>query len=169
VAFAFRANELRTRREPCVRLGRAGQFVERAIRIGVADDDDGRGVVCADFDNDGDTDILQLHMRTGSSATLWRNDTSGNTYLRVRLRGKAPNTEAAGARVWARIGAKQQMREVVIGSNFISQNPTVQIFGLGSASNVDELRIEWPDGCVVRHFGVVAQQTFVANQSDCVP
>jgi hypothetical protein len=76
----------------------AGKFVERANRVGVADDDDARGVVCADFDNDGDVDILQLHMRFGQAATLWRNDTSGSSYLRVRLRGGPPNTDAAGAR-----------------------------------------------------------------------
>jgi hypothetical protein len=36
------------------------------------------------------------------------------------------------------------MREIMIGSNYASQNPTVQIFGLGSSKKVDELRVEWP-------------------------
>jgi hypothetical protein len=38
------------------------------------------------------------------------------------------------------------MREITIGNNYTSQNPTVQVFGLGSSASVDELTIEWPDG-----------------------
>jgi hypothetical protein len=36
------------------------------------------------------------------------------------------------------------MREIQIGSNYTSQNPAVQIFGLGEATNVDALVVEWP-------------------------
>jgi hypothetical protein len=36
------------------------------------------------------------------------------------------------------------MREIMIGSNFTSQNPTLQIFGLGNAETVDEVLVEWP-------------------------
>lgn len=146
-----------------VQIG-AGRFSESAGELGLVDTEQGRGVVCADFDNDGDTDILQLHTNPTLSATLWRNETSGNNYLRVRVRGKGKNTEAAGTRIYARVGATEQMREIMIGSNFISQNPTnVVIFGLGTNSNVDELRFQWPDGTVTRHTGVTANQTFEAT------
>jgi hypothetical protein len=64
----------------------------------------------------------------------------------VKLVGQSPNTHAAGARIFASIGGKTQMREVSIGNNFVSQNPTVKHFGLGNATQVDELRVEWPDG-----------------------
>jgi hypothetical protein len=36
------------------------------------------------------------------------------------------------------------MREITIGSNYTSQNPTVQIFGLGASTVVDELLVDWP-------------------------
>lgn len=36
------------------------------------------------------------------------------------------------------------MREITIGSNFTSQNPTGQIFGLGASTVVDEIVVEWP-------------------------
>ncbi|MDH3236583.1 MAG: ASPIC/UnbV domain-containing protein, partial [Alphaproteobacteria bacterium] len=69
---------------------------------------------------------------------------AGRNFLRVKLEGLPPNTEAAGARIIARIGDKQQMREIMIGGNYTSQNPTVQIFGLDSSTMVDELLVEWP-------------------------
>jgi hypothetical protein len=142
-----------------------GRYDDRASELGLLDTQQGRGVVCADFDNDGDTDILLLHTHATVSATLWRNEASANNYLRVRVRGTAPNTEAVGTRVYARVGTTEQMREVMVGSNFISQNPTsVVIFGLGTSSSVDELRFEWPDGSVTRSFTVLANQTLVAIQ-----
>jgi hypothetical protein len=102
--------------------------------------------VPADFDHDGDTDILELTEAPGNSARLWENRTAaaGRHFLRVQLEGLPPNTEAAGARIFARIGNTEQMREIVIGSNYTSQNPTVQIFGLGTSTTVDTLRVEWP-------------------------
>ncbi len=124
----------------------AGHFEDQAEALGIDDTEQGRGVVCADFDNDGDVDILLLHRARGVAATLWRNDTSSNNFLSVKLRGAAPNTEAVGARITIDYGAFTQMREICINSNFVSQNPTVQIFGLGDATQVDELTIQWPDG-----------------------
>jgi hypothetical protein len=123
----------------------AGHFENRAEALGLADTNNARGAVCADFDDDGDIDILQLHEASGLAATLWKNDGSVNNYLRVKLKGLPPNTEGAGARIKARIGSITRMREVTIGNNYSSQNPTVQIIGLGSAAQVDELTIEWPD------------------------
>lgn len=135
-----------------------GNFEEAGAQLGLADAEQGRGVVCADFDNDGDTDILQLHMNDLNAATLWMNTRDDNNYLSVELRGTRPNTQAVGARIVAGIAGKDHLRELTLGSNFASHNPTRQVFGLGSLSQVDTLTIEWPDG----------QQTFVqaiaANQ-----
>ena len=125
--------------------GGAG-FVDRAAELGLDDPHEGRGVVCADFDNDGDTDILQLHTGMEPSATLWRNDTEGNNYLAVKLAGEPPNTEAVGARITLRVGDRNLMREVILGSNFVSNNPTDQLFGLGQAERVESLTVDWPDG-----------------------
>jgi hypothetical protein len=142
-----------------------GVFAERAGALGLDDNEQGRGVVCADFDRDGDVDILQLHQGFPVSAHYWRNENTGsNNYLAVELRGKGKNTQAAGARIYATIGERTMMREVIIGNNFVSQNPTIQYFGLGASAQVDELRIEWPDGEESIHTGVAAGQTLILDE-----
>jgi len=127
-------------------MNEAGTYTDEAVTLGLAEASSSRGVVCADFDHDGDTDILELTDAPGNSAKLWENRTAaaGHNSLRVKLEGLPPNTEAAGARIFAQVGDTRQMREIMIGSNYTSQNPTVQIFGLGSSEFVDELLVEWP-------------------------
>ena len=140
-----------------------GTFSEQSEGAGLADSERGYAIVCADFDNDGDVDIFQAHRGSDNAATLWRNDTPGGNYLRVKLNGRPPNTEAAGARVTADIRDTSQMREIMIGSNFTSQNPTVQIFGLGNADQVETLEVEWPDGATTRMDDVAQGQTLTID------
>ncbi len=125
-----------------------GTFVDEAAARGMSDIQQGRGVVCADFDNDGDVDIFMTNRGAENSAALWRNEDGGNTNnsLKVRLAGLPPNTLAANARITITVGGVTQMREVTFGSNFTSQNPAEQIFGLGPVASADTVVIEWPNG-----------------------
>ena len=136
-----------------------GTFVERAEDLGLLDMEMGRGVVCADFDNDGDTDILLLADRP----ILWRNNESGNEYLKVHLIGSPPNTQASSARISLTSENTRQIREISIGSNFLSQNPTVQLFGLGSDTSAD-LTVSWPDGSETVMMNVDSDQTLEITQ-----
>ena len=124
----------------------------------MTDTEQGRGVVCADFDGDGDVDIFMTNRGLENSGAFWRNEdeTSDNRSLSVRLVGQAPNTEAVGARIRVTVGSTTQMREVSVNNNFTSQNPTVQVFGLGSATQADAVEVEWPDGSLDNYTGVAA-------------
>jgi hypothetical protein len=58
----------------------------------------GRGATYADVDDDGDLDLLLTQV--GGPAVLLRNDQeTGHRWLRVRLEGRPPNTDAVGAHV----------------------------------------------------------------------
>ena len=139
-----------------------GTFTDRAGPLGLDDAELGRAAVCADFDNDGDVDILLLH----EGATLWENESRGANFLRVQLRGLPPNTEAVGARITVTTtGAgdtRVRMRELTLGSNYLSQNPLVQVFGLGGQTYCD-VEVEWPDGRRTRLAQVAAGETLLVT------
>ncbi|MDX1556721.1 MAG: CRTAC1 family protein, partial [Xanthomonadales bacterium] len=122
-----------------------GTYTESAAALGVADTGLGRGVVCFDYDMDGDIDIF-IANNSGPSR-LYRNDLEPNPgYLQVGLIRFPRSHTVAGSIIEIDIGATTQMREITIGSNFVSQNPLLQHFGLGGAPLVDALRVKWPDG-----------------------
>ena len=122
-----------------------------------------RGLAVADIDNDGDLDLLITN--NGQDAELLRND-GGNrsNWLQVRLRGRAPNTDAIGARVRVTTGTRTQFRDVKAGSSYLSQNDLRAHFGLGTATRIDRLEVVWPGGAVESIPGVTANQIVTIQQ-----
>ncbi len=105
----------------------------------------GRGCVYADFDGDGDLDVLLTDC--GGTPRLLRNDQAlKHHWLRVRLVGKSPNAEAIGATVKIRQGETWQERTILAGRGYLSQSELVATFGLGNSAVVDELQVIWPNG-----------------------
>jgi hypothetical protein len=62
------------------------------------------------------------------------------------LEGTRSNRDAVGARVRVRTGVSWQTRVVTAGSGYLSSSSLRQHFGLGSATRVDEVVIDWPSG-----------------------
>jgi len=105
----------------------------------------GRGLAFADFDRDGDVDIL-LTTNNGP-AHLFRNDlTSGHRALRLRLTGAKSNRDGIGAVVRVMVNGETQMRTVHTGSSYLSQSELPLTFGVGKARRVDRFEVEWPSG-----------------------
>jgi hypothetical protein len=134
------------------------EFRDEAGTRGMTDTEQGRAVVCADFDGDGDVDIFMTNRGFANSGAFWLNNdtTSQNKSVTVKLVGAAPNTQAAGARIRVVVGGVTQLAEVAVGNNFTSQTPTAQVFGLGTAGTADSVQIEWPDGSIDNYINVTA-------------
>jgi hypothetical protein len=104
-----------------------------------------RGAAFADFDNDGDIDVLIMNMNEPPS--LLRNDLkSENHWLGIRLEGAKSNRSAIGAVVTVEAASRKQSQTVVSQSSFISQNDLRLHFGLGAAAAVTVIRVDWPSG-----------------------
>jgi hypothetical protein len=136
---------------------RNGSFSDITAAIG-GGNFDGRGVAFADFDNDGDLDLV-VTADAGQATRLWRNDSAtGNHWLGLRLRGTESNTSAIGARVIVRTAAGAMVQEVSGGAGRGSQNSLPLEFGLGSATFVEELVVRWPSGTVQTLLNVAVDQ-----------
>jgi len=106
------------------------------------------GDAVADYDRDGDVDLIVGSRRDAVEVRLYENVTnSGNHYSRVRLTGGGPvNRDAIGARVYLTDDTGRiQMREVANGSSMGATSELILHFGLGSANAVSA-RVVWPDG-----------------------
>jgi hypothetical protein len=121
-----------------------GSFTERSVELGIDDTGMGRGIVCFDYDRDGDQDIFVANH--DQPARLYCNYGNQNTFVNIRLEGQSPNVQALGARIYVTTGEVEQMRELNANSNYVSQNPVEAHFGLGAASNIDKIRVVWPGG-----------------------
>jgi len=140
---------------------RKGKFEESAAAKGIADTGQGRGILCFDYDGDGDLDVFIAN--NGGPPKLYRND-GGNegAYLDVALRGAAPNTEAIGGRVYVRARATQ-MREIRAGNNFEGADPAVAHFGLKKAKRA-KVCVRWPDGTETLQEDVTTRQYLTIQQ-----
>ena len=74
----------------------------------------------------------------------------------MELVGTKSNRDAVGARVYAKTAGGQQMREVVLGDGYGSQNSLRQYFGLGDHASVDEIEVRWPRSGITQTFKNVA-------------
>lgn len=106
-----------------------------------------RGAAYADYDRDGDLDIL-ITTNDGPAKLLRNDGGNANNYLRVKLRGTKSNRDGLGAALAVTSASGRQTRLVSGGSSYCSQSETVATFGLGADSTVESLEIRWPSGAV---------------------
>ena len=121
--------------------------VGEGIEFGVAE-----SVISADYDIDGFMDLavsnglLYYPVSLGGPDTLIRNKGNGNHWVELDLIGTVSPRAAIGATVYLTAGGVTQMRVQSGGYHRWSQNFPRIHFGLGSNTNIDEIRIEWPSG-----------------------
>src|SRR5205814_8295839 len=107
---------------PHLFLNDGGKFRDIANETGAgfASPKVGRGLAYADFDRDGDLDLLVT--TNNGPAYLYRNDQlAGNRSIRFRLIGTKSNRDAIGATVRISSGGLNQSRMVTSGSSYLSQ------------------------------------------------
>jgi hypothetical protein len=124
-----------------------------------------RGAAYADFDGDGDLDVVVTVNH--AAPHLLRNDGGSRGHaLRVRLVGSGTsNRDAIGAsaRVATAAGPSPWLM-VHTGSSYLSQSELPLTFGLGSAARVTKIEIKWPDGSTQALDGADAGQTITIEQ-----
>ena len=133
-------------------------------------DSDSRGVVSGDFNGDGLPDLI-VRSSGGGPVRLFENHwplaakTSAN-WLKITLRGSRSNSQGLGARIRIEVGERTIHRTVQRVSSFMSQQPSSLLIGLGDASMVDRLIVDWPAGDTQVLTEILARQSILVREAD---
>jgi hypothetical protein len=143
-----------------------GRFDDVSAKAGpaITAENIGRGCAFGDFDNDGDVDIIVNNL--DGAPTLLRNDGgSRNNWILIKCVGTRSNRSAIGTRVKITAAGRDQIREVMSGSGYYSQNDLRLHFGLGRATTVERVELRWPSGAKETVRDLAVNQLFVIQES----
>jgi len=127
------------------------------------------GSAYADFDNDGDLDLVVNNVN--SPASLYRNNSAQlkkeNNSLTINLKGKEGNIGALGAKLDVILpdGSKRYYENYPV-RGYMSTSQNKVHTGLGAFSKVDSLKITWPDGRQSIRTDITSGKTAEINYSD---
>ncbi|MGK2864063.1 MAG: VCBS repeat-containing protein [Chitinophagaceae bacterium] len=128
------------------------------------------GAAFADFDNDGDLDMIINNIN--DKALLYRNRSgdakkNNNHFLQINFKGDSLNKNGLGA--WVELhydNGKQQVYENSPYRGYLSSNQNIAHFGLGNNQLIDTVLIKWPGGKMQLLQNVKASQVLTVNEVD---
>ncbi len=149
-------------------------FADKAAEWGLAQPSYSNGAAYADFDNDGDLDLVMNNIN--DEAFVYRNNLidktakekpeAGNNFLRLKLKGTSGNGQGMGAKIWVYANGKIQYAEHQLQRGYKSTVEEHEHFGLGNARKIDSLRITWQGGKSQLLKNVAANQVLTLDEKN---
>lgn len=121
------------------------------------------GAAYADFDNDGDLDLVLNNQ--SDEASIYRNNNTSN-YLKVSLEGSKTNRNAIGAKVLVFANGMRQVKDMYVTRGYQSSVTNNLIFGLNELKLVDSLKVIWNDGKETTLTNIKANQNIKLSYND---
>ena len=137
-----------------------------AITIG---DDLGHSFANAvgDLNQDGYPD-LAVSNAEGSPFRLWENEGGMNNWIRIKLQGLESNRDGYGSWIEVYIDDTELLRFTHCGTAYLAQNSNVHHIGLGQATLIDSIKIQWPSGVVDKLEEVEPNQTLMILENSTI-
>ena len=144
------------------------RFEDVSVAWGITPKTFTNGTAYADLDNDGDMDLILNNIN--DQAMLFENTAANKklgNYLNIKCEStNAKNRFAIGAKIQARIGNQYFYQEIMPVRGFLSTSTLLAQIGLGTATQVDVLEIEFPGKKIIRKENVAANQVLVVSDAE---
>ncbi len=121
----------------------------------------------ADFDNDGDLDLVVNNADV--PASVYRNQSDQGSRVRIRLVGKGSNRFGIGATIRLEAGGLKQTSYLASARGWLSSNEPVTTFGLGKAQTIDRLHVIWPSGHLQTFSNLPADRLYTIREPTTTP
>lgn len=141
-------------------------FTSKANEYGLGLPGFSNGAAYGDLDNDGDLDLVVNNLDEISH--IYQNNTTenGGNSIRIKLVGEGKNKFGLGAKVEIQVGETVQYQEHTATRGYLSSVENVLHFGLAQLTEVNEIRITWPDGRYQKLSSVKVGQELSVFQKD---
>lgn len=124
-----------------------------------------RGLAVDDFDGDGAPDLLVTAL--AGRARLFRNVApQRGHWLRIRALDPQRQRDAYGAEVCVQSGERRSLRLINPAQSFLSSSSPLALFGLGETTQVDSIRVHWPDGSQEAFPGGAVDRSIVLRKGE---
>lgn len=150
-------------------------FTNKANEWGLDQPSYSNGAAYADFDNDGDLDLVTNNIN--AEAFLYRNDLitpeskNDHQFLRIKLQGGKGFTSGFGTKITVYAGGQKYYAEHQTVRGYKSTVEDIEHFGLGKlqSGKVDSIEVVWPGGNSQVLRNITANQTLTVNIKDAGP
>src|SRR5687768_5278617 len=145
------------------------RFINNTNEWGLQEPSFSNGAAYADFDNDGDLDIVINNINDKAMLyenTLDEKNDTAHHYLKVKLEGSIPNRNAFGAWIKIFYKGRQQVYEHYNVRGYLSSVSSIANFGLGNINKIDSMVIIWPDNSAKTFYDIPANQVITVKQED---
>ncbi len=125
------------------------------------------GAAIADLDNDGDLDIVTNDVN-GTAAIYENRLMSVGNYLRIRCTAEKKALSMPGTEVTVYSDGQRQFQTLNFVRGFYSSSDPTFHFGLGAATQIDSIFVEWPDGKFLKLHQMPVNQTIEVDKIDAL-
>jgi hypothetical protein len=149
-----------------------GSFTRNGTDIIAMDSTWAFGCAFGDYDNDGFEDLAVATTRFANldrPDLLYHNNGNSNKWITIQLIGTQANKAAIGTKIKVKAiingNPVWQMREISAQNAYCSQNDIRAHFGLGDATQIDSIKVEWMPGTIETLTNISTNQFLTITQS----
>ena len=147
-----------------------GTFLDVTESAGVGNLGKGHGATFSDYDNDGDLDLFApiggALAGDRQPNSFYRNNGTPHHWVKLRLIATTSNPDAIGARVQVTTELGNYYRAVATGTGLGSMNDPMIMVGLGAATRVEQVTIDWPSGVRQEFSDLAADQVIEITEGN---